>query len=500
VTWRHRIALVVLLLTLPVGLAAGAPADPAEDVLGWEAGYWHNESLDVGEDPSRAELRAVTRRAMARLEVLRQREFETDVGVDVVDRSTLRDSGTIGANASNGTELSNGSDWNNQVWEALFIVGEDRDIGELIGSTTEGAIGGFYSHRGGNVSIVTDGERTVDVRTIVHELVHALQDQRYNLSSDRFEPDVQDEQLAVRGLYEGEANYLQQRYLDRCGREWSCLRRGGGGDGGSGDPPENWGVFLLLFQPYSDGPPYVADVVQRRGWDGVDALFEDPPATSETVIHRKARPTAPIAFEDRSSEDWRLFPEQGIEGYDVAGEASIFGTFWYQSHGALGEGLDVIDADAFQRPDAGRYDTYDYTSTPSEGWGNDRIYPYRNGDERGYVWLTAWDTPSDAREFHEAYLSVLEGNGAERVRDGVWRIPEGRFADAFRVTRRGANVTIVNAPTVDQLGAVRRPTTSEHGTGGTETGGDGRSLPAPWLLGTVLALVVVAVSARVRRR
>ncbi|MFC7081547.1 hypothetical protein [Halorussus caseinilyticus] len=37
----------------------------------------------------------------------------------------------------------------------------------------------------------------------------------------------------------------------------------------------------------------------------------------------------------------------------------------------------------------------------------------------------------------------------------MWRIPDGGFADAFYVSVDGRNVTIVNAPTVEQLSEVR---------------------------------------------
>jgi hypothetical protein len=44
------------------------------------------------------------------------------------------------------------------------------------------------------------------------------------------------------------------------------------------------------------------------------------------------------------------------------------------------------------------------------------------------------------------------------VGDGVYRIPEGGgYADAFRVRRNGSTVTVVNAPTVEELDRVHDP-------------------------------------------
>jgi hypothetical protein len=76
--------------------------------------------------------------------------------------------------------------------------------------------------------------------------------------------------------------------------------------------------------------------------------------------------------------------------------------------------------------------------------------------ETAYTWRIAWDSQRDAKQFAETYRNLLQYWGAEQRDNGVWRIPEGEseFADAFRVTVSGDTVTIVNAPTVDQLGDV----------------------------------------------
>ena len=41
------VGLLVLAGVLATGTAAAQPDDPESDVLGWENGYWHNETIDV---------------------------------------------------------------------------------------------------------------------------------------------------------------------------------------------------------------------------------------------------------------------------------------------------------------------------------------------------------------------------------------------------------------------------------------------------------------------
>ncbi|MDY6780487.1 MAG: Hvo_1808 family surface protein, partial [Halobacteria archaeon] len=355
------------------------------------------------------------------------------------------------------------SDWNNQVWEALFVVNESANVTKQIGGTTKQAVGGYYS--GGNISVITS-DGGVNELTVAHELVHALQDQRYNMSASRFSPPVQDQQLAEMGLVEGESEYIRALYERKCRSDWNCVRESGGPgvpSAGSGRGNDfNIGILMTIYQPYADGPAYIHSVVENEGWDAVDAKFEgNVPKTSEAIIHIQEDRRVNMTFNDTSNANWSLYPDQGIKGYDVAGEASIYAMFWYQT---TRTGESFVDVTSFRNPEHGSFDRLNYTGVPSEGWGNDRIYPYRRVGEDaenqsqadgGYVWKTVWDTEEDAREFQSTYLDLLRTKGAEKVRETVWRIPEGGFEDAFRVVRRNATVTVVNGPTVGSLDAIR---------------------------------------------
>ena len=61
--------------------------------------------------------------------------------------------------------------------------------------------------------------------------------------------------------------------------------------------------------------------------------------------------------------------------------------------------------------------------------GYDRVFPYHKGSgtaaEYGYVWVTQWDSEGDAREFEDAYLNILDANGATQRADGIYVIEDG---------------------------------------------------------------------------
>jgi len=443
------------------GEAVAAPNadfdDPDSDVLGWEDGYWYNESVSVDQSDglSDEELRAYVARAMARVEYIRGKEFRRRVPVEIISRAEYR-------NRSGGSGGSGGQSdyqrWNDQVWEALFVTGESQDSGSTISDTRSAAVAGFYSSRDDEIKVITDAPEspTIDNATLVHELVHGLQDQHYDLTRSKYGGDTQDEQLAVDGLVEGDANYVERRYAQRCGAAWDCVStpEAGGGGGGGGDG-SNLGVLLTIFQPYSDGPVYIGDLVDLGGWNAVDEAFEDPPESTEQVIHRTDERPVPIEYRDRARNGWETFPEQGEDGSDTVGEASMYVMFWYQARTA---GADTVDVRSIGDTE-GPYDTYNYGAEPSAGWGNDRLFPYQKGSgpdaEYGYVWVTEWDTEEDAREFRRAYRAILDAQDAEQRAENVYVIPDGGFEDAFRVTRSGTRVTIVNGPTTDDLDDIR---------------------------------------------
>ncbi len=430
----RRVALAATLLLVLVVLAGcSAPAD--DDRLGSVNGTSWNDEISVTTDDglNASERRLVVDRAMARLEHIRDLEFETSVPVSVISREQYL------ANRSGGGGNETYQRWNDQVWEGLFIVGEDRSFHEVQNSTLGQQVIGYYSPSREEIVIVSDSPQpSLSRGTLVHELVHALQDQQFGLDSDA---DTQDTQLSRRGVTEGEANYLQRLYEQRCGGRWSCVEfpSSAGGGGGGGDVDQ--GVFLVILQPYVTGPGFVEAIRERGGWDAVDDLHRNFPASTEQVIHEDLYPDeAPVdvSVADRSSEEWRRFDVDPQA--DTLGEASIFAMF--KSNGVLG----------------GTVGQYSFLSEPSAGLGGDALVPYRDGTRYGYVWKTVWDSPADAREFRSAYGDLLDEHGASARGDGVFVIPESSpFGDAFRVTRQGDTVTIVNAPSPADLPDVHRP-------------------------------------------
>jgi len=441
----RRLLLIALLVVLagctgPVGdlNPFGHSRAPGEDPIGWEDGYWYDDPVSVttADGLNRSERAAVLSRTKARVEQVREQEFTGNVSVEVISRAEYR-------NQSGGPGGGGDDPWNDQVWEALLIVGEDAGTSEAFGETYNTSVQGYYSPSSDNITIVSDSPTpTIDRATLSHELVHALQDQYGNLGET---PETQDRQLASQGVTEGEANYVRWTYEDRCRNRWQCIPRpGSGGDGGdddSGGVPTD-GVFVTLYQPYSTGPLLIDRQFDRHGWAGIETLYETPPASTEQEIHPDKYPDEKpvnVTVPDRSGTAWDRFDHDPVA--DTVGEASIYAMLL--TNGA-------ISPDQWFR----------YRSEPSAGWGGDAVYPYQNGSGGyGYVWAIEWDTAEDAREFETAYRSILDERSSRQPSADVYRLPDAdAFGDAFRVTRSGTRVRIVNAPTVDGLDEIHDAT------------------------------------------
>ncbi|WP_135854894.1 Hvo_1808 family surface protein [Halorussus salinus] len=443
--------------------------------LGEEGGYAANATIDVNQSDGLTdeELRAYVYRAIARAEELRGLEFEESFSIEVVTQEELRR-----RNAVEPEQSATVAAWENQLWEALFVVGEDRNSTQVT-ENESGRVAGFYNFYADKMVIVSDDDPpTVSSTTLVHEIVHALQDQHFDLTSDQLRPRTEDAIRARSGLVEGDARFVEERFEQLCGVVWNCVQvESEEPPGGEISPTRNFAFRQLILAPYSDGPNYVATLRSEDGWQAVNDAYETPPNSTEQFVHPERRTEEPISidYEDTATAGWEKFEQSnlsfsGVNATTTVGEVGIFTMFWYQGYEY---GNEIVGVNDHLYPNDATFDWFDYTADPSEGWGNDVLVPYQretaDGTDYGYVWRTAWDTDRDADEFHRAYLDLLDGQGAERVAPNTWVVRSGPFADAFRVVREGSNVTVVNAPTVDALGDLRPGLGPESGERATAT-------------------------------
>ena len=429
---------------------ADGPSDPETDVLGWEQGIWHNETIDV--DPSdglsHRELNLTVARSMARVEHIRGLEFDKPVPVSIITRAEYRNQ----SRAGNTSETLRTFD--NTKFEALFLVGEQRNALAAQEANRGSSVLGYYSPSRDEIVIVSNTEQpSIEETTLGHELYHAVQ---FRTFDPNYQHRTRDEGNANDGLIEGDARYVDQQYGARCGDEWSCVSPPVESSGGSGGNSQlHLGIYLMKYFPYSDGPGFVAHIKQNGGWAAVNDVYDAPPKSSEQVMtpakYQNDPPTT-VQLADTSSSEWEWVQPRGRAAYGEVGVGGITAMFAYPSYDSSRSGT-VLRANEFLNltpsGEVSSTDPINYDINYTEGWDGEKLYVYENdAGETAYTWRLAWDSDADAREFRDGYVRLLRYWGAEQRAENEYVIPEGEsnFADAFRVTVDGDTVTIVNAP------------------------------------------------------
>jgi hypothetical protein len=158
---------------------------------------------------------------------------------------------------------------------------------------------------------------------------------------------------------------------------------------------------LTLALPYAHGYPLSLAEGTR--------LLEDPPATTEQVMHAERR-RAEFEVADLAPLEAALPAGCQSLGQNTLGELGIWVLFQDLGGAAV-------------------------SAAASDGWDGDRYLAARCGERLAFVWWTAWDSESDAAEFADAYAEIAS---AVQDRAGLALPP--------RALRDGARVLVASEP------------------------------------------------------
>jgi len=243
------------------------------------------------------------------------------------------------------------------------------------------------------------GRDLVGELLVAHELTHALQDQRWGLPTEP-EPLLDshgDRLLARRALLEGDATLAGFAYLQRGTPSRDTIdeiehRLHAIAPTLAAEYPRVPEVIRasLAFQ-YDAGTAFAGWALAEGGWNEVDRTHEDPPASTEQVLH----PARYFGVRDRPI------------GITLGGTEEIEAAGWRR---VLEDTLGELTLRVLVR----RALTQDRAVTVADGWGGDRLRALARGDDLVLVWMTAWDAPADATEFFEVVPDVVPGARVER--------------------------------------------------------------------------------------
>jgi hypothetical protein len=253
-------------------------------------------------------------------------------------------------------------------------------------STAADRYAGLYDFRTHELFVRRADERKVE-GILVHELVHALQDQHFGLigGGDDAEPD---EALAIRALYEGDALLIRERFaaaranenesefLERATAAIRSLppadvaRAVGASERVLGASPERRDEALF---PYLGGLRFAWALHRDGGTPALDRAFARPPKSTMEILHPE--------------KYLRMQRAQAVEEPTVPENALRVGA------GTLGElrtGLVISRCGGRGRAGA-------------LGWEGDRFVVWTDGGGRSHLsWTIVWDGQESATVFaHE---------------------------------------------------------------------------------------------------
>lgn len=311
------------------------------------------------------------------------------------------------------------------IYGALGLLPRDISLRDVLLRLLGEQVVGYYDDRNARLIVRDEVMRAFDGSaaltptalakarmTLVHELVHALQDQHLGLAKRLHLERDTDSANAFKALYEGDAMLAMSAFASRGEPETSPPPLQASSLAGSELARAPAIVREPLLFAYFDGLSFVTHLFERGGWERIDRSYGRPPASTEQVLHPQSTPGAQrVAIPHLPDAEHAFGPEHDLLYEDTLGELELSVYFGLGSNHAE-------------------------SRRAATGWDGDRLYLYASENSEAIaVWLTTWDSAPDA----------LEALGAaERV----------RLAEAGRVrssvARAGRNLLIVRNASSEQ--------------------------------------------------
>jgi hypothetical protein len=324
---------------------------------------------------------------------------------------------------------------------AFGLINPDFDLHNLYIDLYSEQIAGFFDMENKEM-VVVQGEGFGGVERFVyaHEYTHVLQDQNFDIENglqynDEYCETDEERCSAILALIEGDATLSQLRWFMNNASPTDQAEVMEMVTKGTESPvfdsaPEF--IALGLTFPYEYGYMFVDHLYSKGGWSTVDRAYQDPPVSTEQILHPNRYPDdKPISM---SLPNLDVILDNGWEEIDrgVVGE-------WY-SYLILSKGLD----------ERARLDN-DQAERAAEGWGGDAYVVYYNAETRETVMVldADWDSTSEADEFANAFREYANRRFGNSSSD-TWQDSDSYHE--FHID--GNNTTWILAPDAEIASAV----------------------------------------------
>jgi hypothetical protein len=276
------------------------------------------------------------------------------------------------------------------------FVPDDYDLKQsMVDLMTEQAAA-FYDYERKRLFITEADTSFLEKRAaLVHELAHALADQRYSIHKFLNKGNQSDDAGTAReAVIEGQATWLMWAYSSKLAggeatvSDYVLESMKGAADSAvdSQYPVFDKAPLYLresLIFPYTTGLKFQNDVIAKLGKEGFDEVFRRPPVSSQQILH----PDLYLAGKEPVAVEAPRPPEH--KRFRMVGDGSV------------GE-LDFrILLEQYQGAGTAQ------RIAPHWRGGEYRLYETKRDKHPALTFAVEWDSPESARQFFDAYRALL---------------------------------------------------------------------------------------------
>lgn len=319
--------------------------------------------------------------------------------------------------------------------QLLGFVPVDFDYEQAEYKLLQEQLAGYYEPADGTMYLASDLDDADAEATLAHELVHALQDQRWNLQErSKYRPGQGDLSEAVSALAEGDATSAMfdvtiaraapgsgKTAVDVPDEVFAEQIRNGMNEGPSASAPHI--MRTSLAAPYIYGTQLVHALRRQAGWYEVDRAWDNPPTTTEQILH---------------VEKWRAHePALAVPAPSFTALGSGWTASDEDSEGELGTRL------AFEE-----WMPAKEAAEASSGWGGDRGVLLTKGDLSAFAWTVRFDPGKTKDELAQRSYSTLVAalGGTATTRDRGFLCRERADRGPLAIARSGDELIFTVGP------------------------------------------------------
>lgn len=238
----------------------------------------------------------------------------------------------------------------------------------------------FYNPKDRTLKLIkdVDDENIIIKSALVHELMHALQDEKINIYRE-MENRIKsyDSLMALQSFLEGEAlliTFISMSDINpESEEELKILKENSLSIFENFEeflPVENFLTYEMVL-PYKAGFKFVMSYFEKEKWRGVENLYKNLPCTMEEILH----------FDKKNSpaKDFSKFEKKiKIKDYKLIDRGTFGESFLYYIFSL--------------------HNSKEESKKMAEGWDGDKLLLFEKGDEKVILWLINWDREEDFQE------------------------------------------------------------------------------------------------------